>query len=67
VSGQTLSEPIVAFLTEEEITTEQIGEYKRRRHQAFMRRWLYQRNLLDFDPGQLWRIREQCIAALSHI
>jgi hypothetical protein len=59
------SEPISAFLVEEEITTEQIGEYKRRWHQAFMRQWLHQRNLLDFDADQLWRIREECIAALS--
>jgi len=60
-------EPISAFLVEEEITTEQIGEYKRRWHQAFMRQWLHQRNLLDSDADQLWRIREECIAALSRI
>lgn len=60
-------EPIATFLIEEEITTEQIGEYKRRRHQAFMRQWLHRRALLDFDFDQLWRIREQCIAALSRI
>jgi hypothetical protein len=61
------SEPISAFLVEEEITTEQIGEYKRRWHQAFMRKWLDRRNLLDLDVVQLWRIREECIAALSCI
>ena len=59
------SEPIAAFLIEEEITTGQIGEYKRRWHQAFMRQWLDRRNLLDLDAVQLWRIREECIAALS--
>jgi hypothetical protein len=47
--------------------SEQIGEYKRRWHQAFMRQWLHQRNLPDFDADQLWRIREECIAALSCI
>ena len=61
------SEPIAAFLIEEEITTGQIGEYKRRWHQAFMRQWLHRRARLDFDLDQLWRIREQCIAALSRI
>ena len=61
------SEPISAFLIEEEITTEQIGEYKRRWHQAFMRQWLHRRNLLDLDVVQLWRIRGECIAVLSRI
>ena len=61
------SEPIARFLIEEEITTEQIGEYKRSRHRAFMRQWLHRRASLDFDLDQLWRIREQCIAALSRI
>src|SRR5215472_11347551 len=45
IDGQQ-SEPIVAFLIEEEITTEQLGEYKRRWHQAFMRQWLCRRPLL---------------------
>jgi hypothetical protein len=61
------SEPICALLIEEEITTEQIGEYKRRWHQAFIRRWLHQRNLVEFDLAKLWRIREECIAVLSRV
>src|SRR5215469_14158054 len=61
------SEPIGAFLIEEEITTEQIGEYKRRWHRAFMGQWLQRRALVDRDLDQLWRIREECIAALSRI
>ena len=60
-------EPIAAFLIEEEITTEQIGEYKRRWHRAFMRQWLDRQALLDFDSIQLWRLREECVAALSRI
>ena len=61
------SEPIAPFLIEEEIGTEQIREYKRRWHQAFMRQWLHRRSVIDFDLDQLWRIREECIAALSRI
>ena len=61
------SEPISAFLIEEEITTKPIGEYKRGWHQAFMRQWLQQRNLVELDLDQLWRIREECIAALSRM
>jgi hypothetical protein len=41
-------EPIAAFLIEEEIATEQIGEYKRRWHQTFMRQWLQRRAVVDF-------------------
>ena len=47
------SEPIARFLIEEEITTEQIGEYKRSRHRAFMRQWLHRRSVIDFDLDQL--------------
>jgi hypothetical protein len=47
------SEPIAPFLIEEEIGTEQIREYKRRWHQAFMRQWLHRRSVIDFDLDQL--------------
>jgi hypothetical protein len=61
------SEPIAAFLIEQEIATDQIGEYKRCWHQAFMRQWLQRRAVINFGFDQLWRIREECIAALSRI
>jgi hypothetical protein len=60
------AEPIVHFLYEEEITPPQVGEYKVHLHQDFIRRWLAQRrNVVGYDYDEIWRIREQCIAALS--
>ncbi len=65
--GDTPSEPIAHFLYEEEIEPAQIGEYKVALHQQFIRRWLSESSVAalknDFDT--IWRIREECIAALS--
>lgn len=61
------AEPIAHFLHEEEISPQQVGEYKLGLHQNFLRRWLAENPAIaarhDFDA--LWRIREECIAALS--
>jgi hypothetical protein len=53
---------IQRFLHEEEIDPCQIGEYKVEAHKTFVRRWTEERGL---DPVQLWRVREECIAALE--
>ena len=50
------------FLHEEEIEPRQIGEYKVEAHKEFVRRWSEERGL---DPGHVWRVREECIAALA--
>ena len=50
------------FLQEEEIDARQIGDYKVEAHQGFVRRWAERRGL---DPAQVWRAREECIAALA--
>jgi hypothetical protein len=61
------AEPIGRFLHEEEIVPAQIGEYKVELHQQFMRRWIRENPKAaghrDFES--VWRIREECIAALS--
>jgi hypothetical protein len=60
------AEPIARFLYEEEISPEQIGEYKIALHQRWMRDWIAS---LDAPRGlgsdELWKIREACIAALG--
>jgi hypothetical protein len=59
-------EPIDNFLREEIISPAQIGEHKMNFHQRFLRDWMSEARLsaaLDFPA--LWRIREDCIAALS--
>jgi len=57
----------IDFLHEEVIAPEQIGDYKTALHRKFMQRWIAE------NPGKakgrgfedLWRIREECIAALA--
>jgi hypothetical protein len=56
------TEPVVDFLHEESIEPEEIGAYKVHIHRAFMKEWALKRDL-DFE--QTWRIREECILALS--
>ena len=56
------AEQIQRFLHEEEIEPYQIGEYKVEAHKRFVRRWAEERGL---DPVHLWRVREECIAALA--
>jgi hypothetical protein len=52
------------FLYEEDISPDQIGEYKTSLHRRFLQRWIAEtadgRNL-----NEIWRIREECISALS--
>jgi len=54
------------FLFEEEITPEQIGEYKVALHRQFLQRWIAEGNAPGRrDLEEVWQIREECIAALS--
>ena len=56
--------PPARFLREEAIDPEQIGAYKVGVHRAFMERWSGE-NGLDFE--EVWKTREECIAALSGV
>ncbi|MGE0683545.1 MAG: hypothetical protein AB7P69_21925 [Candidatus Binatia bacterium] len=65
-SGMGPTEPIRQFLHEEAITPEQIGNYKIRLHQQFLRQWVTNTALthrLSFE--EIWRIREECITELT--
>jgi len=57
-------EPIARFLYEETIALSQIGEYKVAMHQRWMRKWVA-RELPNREWQSIWKIREECIAALS--
>ena len=60
------AEPIARFLHEEPITIEQIGAYKIERHRQFLDEWLRARaGVPPLSLDEAWRIREECIAALS--
>jgi hypothetical protein len=58
------TEPIARFLHEETISPEQIGNYKLAMHRAWMREWVA-RETPSRNWEQVWKIREECIAALS--
>lgn len=58
VEGTTIE----GFLHEEVIDPDQIGPYKVRLHGDFLRSWARRRRL---DPERVWRVREECIDALS--
>lgn len=60
--GDRIAEPTVRFLREEKIESGQIGTYKVEEHRRFVRGWAEERGL-DFDF--VWRVREECIAALA--
>jgi hypothetical protein len=57
---------LLDLMEEEEITPAQIGNYKIDKHQAFLKTWLEQNPHIHYSFHQLWAIREECIAALSH-
>ena len=57
VSGQ-----MGGFLHEEEIEPGKIGDYKVEAHKRFVCLWAAERGL---DAGHVWRVREECIAALD--
>ena len=57
-------ESIARFLHEETIAPAQIGAYKVAMHQGWMREWIV-RTMPNRDWQSVWKIREECIAALS--
>ncbi|MCS1351077.1 hypothetical protein [Mechercharimyces sp. CAU 1602] len=56
--------PFAELLYEEEISPDQIGQYKVSLHQRFLREWSYSINT-SYSFSELWQIREACIASLS--
>jgi len=52
------------FIYEEVIQPDDIGEHKAAVHRRLLRAWARERKS-DLDVGELWMIREECIAALS--
>jgi hypothetical protein len=59
------SVPIQEFILEKIINPEDIGEYKTNFHKEFLRRWK-EKEKLSLDLEHLWKIREDCIKALSN-
>jgi hypothetical protein len=54
------------FLHEERIAPDQIGRYKVAMHRRFLEEWLGKSGLAErFSLDELWRAREECVAALG--
>jgi len=65
-SGNEPVEPIDRLLYEETILPAQIGNYKVELHQRFLRNWaINQQAAHAYTFTELWKIREECIAALT--
>ncbi|MGE0824139.1 MAG: hypothetical protein AB7G75_14645 [Candidatus Binatia bacterium] len=59
------AEPIDRFLYEKTILSTQIGDYKVAVHQQFLRSWLTETAAVGYSFAELWKIREECIMALT--
>ena len=62
----TGASPIEGFLYEEPIAVEQIGTYKNDVHKRFLGNWITRTEVVrSRNLEEVWRIREECIAALG--
>jgi len=63
----TLDRPAhsLIFLYEEDIAPEQIGDYKLKLHRQFLTQWVRAGSAGCRSVKEAWRIREECIRALS--
>jgi hypothetical protein len=60
------AEPIERFLHQEPIAVEQIGAYKNEVHRRFLQNWIAGTEAVrGLSLDELWRIREECLAALG--
>ena len=65
-SGAEPTEPIDRFLSEEAIIPAQIGDYKVEFHQKFIHSWMVNTDVAgNRSFAEVWKIREECIAALA--
>jgi Transglutaminase-like superfamily len=61
----TPPERITEFIYEEEISPDQIGEYKTSLHRRFLSQRIGEAATAWYSLDELWQIRESCIAALA--
>jgi hypothetical protein len=58
--------PFVSLLLEKEIQPNQIGEFKVKLHRDFLGKWILE-NEVGYSLDEIWKIREDCIYALSQV
>jgi len=65
LTADSSAEPITCFIHEEEISADQIGEYKINLHRRFLQQCEETAAGTKYALTELWRIREECIASLE--
>ncbi|MFK7776152.1 MAG: hypothetical protein AB8F94_28780 [Saprospiraceae bacterium] len=63
---ETEESPFVSLLLEKEIQPNQIGEFKVSLHRDFLGKWILE-NEMEYSLEEIWKIREDCIYALSQV
>jgi len=63
---KTEESPFVSLLLEKEIQPNQIGDFKIKLHRDFLEKWISENNI-KYSLEQIWKIREDCIYALSQV
>ena len=63
---ETEESPFVSLLLEKEIQPNQIGEFKVRLHRDFLEKWILEKEM-EYSLEEIWKIREDCIYALSQV
>ncbi|MFK8009380.1 MAG: hypothetical protein AB8H03_23670 [Saprospiraceae bacterium] len=63
---ETEESPFESLLFEKEIQPNQIGEFKVRLHRDFLEKWILE-NEIKYSLDEIWKIREDCIYALSQV
>lgn len=63
---KTEESPFASLLLEKEIQPNQIGDFKIKFHRYFLEKWILE-NEVEYSLDKIWRIREDCIFALSQV
>ena len=63
---ETEESPFVSLLLEKEIQPNQIGGFKIKLHRDFLGKWILE-NEIEYSLEEIWKIREDCIFALSQV
>lgn len=63
---ETEESPFVSLMLEKEIQPHQIGDFKVGLHRDFLKKWIGENNMQQ-PLEEIWKIREDCIHALSQV
>jgi hypothetical protein len=68
VTATSPAERITRLIYEEEISPDQIGNYKASLHRRFLEQWMEETAVgAEYTLDEVWRVREACILALEQL